>query len=101
MSDAHCPHKTGVHRLKYHGADMDTSAQTLAAGQFLKTAEVMKLFGFTNRTTFWQFVKRAGVPYVALGQRTMRFEASALRSYINARSVGHVPTVTDQGGAAA
>lgn len=68
---------------------MSATTTQFVEGQFMKPAEVMKLFGYTNRASFWQFVRRAGVPFVSFGLRTKRFEASALRAYIDTKAVGN------------
>ena len=68
---------------------MSATTTQFVEGQFMKPAEVMKLLGYRNRSSFWQFVKRTGIPYVSLGLRTKRFETGALRSYIDAKAVGN------------
>ena len=69
---------------------MSATATQFSEGQFLKPAKVMELFGYKNRSSFWGFVKRNGIPYVSLGLRTKRFEASSLRAHIDAKVVGNV-----------
>lgn len=69
---------------------MSATTTQFAEGQFMKPAEVMKLLGYQNRSSFWQFVKRNGIPYVSLGLRTKRFEAAVLRAHIDAKVVGNV-----------
>lgn len=69
---------------------MSATTTQFAEGQFLKPAKVMELFGYKNRSSFWGFVKRNGIPYVSLGLRTKRFEVSSLRAHIDAKVVGNV-----------
>ena len=78
-----------------------SNAPILVGERFATPAEVMELFGFKDRATFWQFVRRNNLPFVALGPRRFMFEAQALRSFLNARTIGHAPSDNAQGGAAA
>jgi hypothetical protein len=52
----------------------------------LKSTEVMKFFGYTNSTSFWQFVRSSGVPHVRLNARRLMFEPQALNDWVKHRS---------------
>lgn len=60
----------------------------LAGVRLLKAAEVMPLTGHTDSSAFWQWCHRNGVPFLRLGPRTIRFEETALRAWLDSRSVG-------------
>ena len=60
----------------------------LAGAKLLKTAEMMVLTDHTDRSAFWQFIHRNGVPFVRLGKRTYRFEPQAIDAFIRSRRVG-------------
>lgn len=44
-------------------------------GRFLDSASVMSRFGYTNRSSFWQFVHSQGVPCVRLSGRHIVFDS--------------------------
>ena len=48
----------------------------------------MKYFGYTNRSSFWDFVKRCGVPHIRLNSRRIMFDERALADWLNRRTVG-------------
>lgn len=52
----------------------------------LKSADVMAYFGYRNRCSFWDFVRRHGVPHVRLNARRIMFEEQALTDWIARRS---------------
>lgn len=57
-------------------------------GRFHKSAEVMRDLGFTDKSAFWVFVKREGVPHIRLNARHIVFEPAALDGWLNRRRVG-------------
>jgi predicted DNA-binding transcriptional regulator AlpA len=64
----------------------ETHRQVL--GRFLKPTEVMQALGYSDRTSFWQFVARNGVPHIRLNQRRILFERDALEAWLASRTVG-------------
>jgi predicted DNA-binding transcriptional regulator AlpA len=52
---------------------------------FLKSDTVMAMFGYKNRSSFWQFVRCRGVPHVRITPKKIMFEAPALEDWINHR----------------
>ena len=59
----------------------DTSnTAPLAGARLLKPAEVMRLTGHTDRSAFWQWARRAGLPFVKMSAKRYVVEESALRA---------------------
>lgn len=54
----------------------------------LDAAEVMKRFGYKDRTSFWQFVHKNKVPHVRFNARVIRFEAGPLEDWLANRRRG-------------
>ena len=57
---------------------------------FMTSSEVMRLLNFKDRTAFWEFVHRNGVPFVRLTRRKLLFEEANLRAWLDRRSVGRI-----------
>jgi hypothetical protein len=47
----------------------------------------MDLLGYQDRASFWDFVRRSGVPHVRLNARRILFEEQALLDWIRRKSV--------------
>jgi len=60
----------------------------MAGARMLTAQQVMPITHHTDPSAFWQFVHRNGVPFVRLGPRKILFEESALRAWLDSRSVG-------------
>ena len=58
----------------------------LTARKLLKSDVVMELFGYQNRSAFWDFVKRDGVPHIRFNARRIMFEEQALNDWLSRRS---------------
>jgi predicted DNA-binding transcriptional regulator AlpA len=54
----------------------------------LKTAEVMELFGYADSTTFWQAVRRAGIPFVRVSSRKSLFREHDIEAWMRSRTKG-------------
>jgi len=67
--------------------NMDTAPLTEA--RLLKSGEVMRLLRINDRANFWAIVRRAGLPYIKFSTRTILFEESAVRAFLESRTVGH------------
>jgi predicted DNA-binding transcriptional regulator AlpA len=61
--------------------------QLFGGKRFLKSGVVMELLGYQSRASFWDFVRRSGVPHVRLNARRILFEEQALLDWIRRRSV--------------
>jgi hypothetical protein len=59
----------------------------------------MRLLNYTDSTTFWQAVKRAGVPFIRISARRAIFRERDLEAWMDARTVGAPvrPTATTGG----
>jgi predicted DNA-binding transcriptional regulator AlpA len=53
---------------------------------YLKSSLVMAKLGYSNRSSFWEFVRRGGVPHIRLNSRRIMFEEQALADWLNRRS---------------
>lgn len=65
-----------------------SSSAPLSEARFLKSDEVMRILGYADRSAFWQAVKACGLPFVRINSRRCMFEESAVRSWLDARTVG-------------
>ena len=64
----------------------DLPATFFGGHRYLRSAAVMALLGYRNRASFWEFVRRSGVPHVRLNARRIMFEEQALRAWLGRRS---------------
>lgn len=55
---------------------------------FHQLAQVMKILGYSDTTSFWQAEKRAGIPYVRISARRAIFEKRAVQAWIDQRTIG-------------
>ena len=62
-------------------------SQVFGGKRFLKSGVVMELLGYQDRASFWDFVRRSGMPHVRLNARRILFEEQALLDWIRRRSV--------------
>jgi hypothetical protein len=46
----------------------------------------MAIFGYQNRSAFWDFVRRDGVPHIRFNPRRIMFEEAALTDWLVRRS---------------
>lgn len=60
----------------------------LSEAKFLQTSEVMKLLRFSDRASFWHTARTAGIPFIRVNARRALWEESAVRDWLNRRSVG-------------
>ena len=66
----------------------DRPAPVLSSGRTFDTEETMRLFGYSDSTTFWQAVRRAGIPFVRISARRALFRERDLEAWMDARTVG-------------
>ena len=64
------------------------AAPTLGGARFLTAKEVKPLLGYTDTAAFWHAVRRAGIPFIRINRRRIIFEESALRAWLDSRTVG-------------
>jgi excisionase family DNA binding protein len=57
-------------------------------GRTLRTAEAMRLLGYKDSTTFWQAVRRGGLPFVRVSARRALFRECDIEAWMEARTVG-------------
>jgi predicted DNA-binding transcriptional regulator AlpA len=62
-----------------------TRQGTLNGRRYLKSSAVMEMLGYKNRASFWDFVRRSGVPHVRLNQRRIMFDEIALADWLARR----------------
>jgi predicted DNA-binding transcriptional regulator AlpA len=60
----------------------------LDGARFLKASEVMPLLGYSDLSAFWVAVKNSGIPYIRINKRRCLFEESAVRAWLDARTIG-------------
>lgn len=48
----------------------------------LPAADVMALFGYRDRKSFWEFIHRHKVPHVRFNKRVIRFEPGPLEDWV-------------------
>jgi predicted DNA-binding transcriptional regulator AlpA len=66
--------------------DSPSPLSPLAARSYLKSSAVMEILGYRNRSAFWDFVRRDGVPHIRLNPRRIMFEEKALSDWLSRRS---------------
>jgi predicted DNA-binding transcriptional regulator AlpA len=64
----------------------DLSSPFFGGHRYLKSTAVMTLLGYTSRASFWEFVRRSGVPHIRLNARRIMFEEKALLAWLAQRS---------------
>lgn len=84
------PYKTGTLELGMMKPNQSKPSRTfcLASRRLLTSDEVMKLFGYTRRPSFWAFVRKRGVPFIPVTKRRYLFDEEALKAWLEKRSVG-------------
>jgi len=50
----------------------------------------MRLTGHSDRSAFWQWARRAGMPFIKLSAKRYVIEESAFRAWLNSRTIGKV-----------
>lgn len=60
----------------------------LGSGRVLSTEETMALLGYDDSTSFWQAVRRAGIPFVRISARRAVFRERDLEAWMDSRMVG-------------
>ena len=63
-------------------------APVLNSGRNFSTTESMSLLDYRDSTTFWQAVRRAGVPFIRISARRAIFRERDLEAWMDARTIG-------------
>ena len=72
----------------------------LSSGRNFSTPEAMSLLGYKDSTTFWQAVRRAGLPFIRVSARRAIFRERDVCAWMDARTVGApVRSAASEGGA--
>jgi hypothetical protein len=64
------------------------STPPFGSRNYLKSKVVMRKLGYKDRTSFWDFVYREGVPHTRFNARRIMFEEIALNDWLDKRSSG-------------
>jgi len=64
------------------------SSPVLSSGRTFSTEEALALFRYEDSTTFWQAVRRAGIPFVRISARRALFRERDLEAWMDACTVG-------------
>jgi predicted DNA-binding transcriptional regulator AlpA len=64
------------------------AAPIIGGLRLLQSSEVKKLFGYTNTSSFWAAVRKAGIPHIRINPRRIVFEEAAVRAWIESKTVG-------------
>ena len=70
------------------GKSLHQASAPFDGARFLTAAQVMPLLGYSDRSAFWCAVKAAGIPFIRINARRCLFEESAVRAWLDARTVG-------------
>jgi len=62
-------------------------SKPLAERQYLSGDQVMKLLGYSDPCSFWQFVRKERVPHIRLNARRFVFESGELDAWLAAHRV--------------
>ncbi len=66
------------------------AAPVFSTGRIFQTKDAMQLLGFSDSTSFWQAVKRSGLPYVRISARRAIFRETDLTAWMDSRVIGSV-----------
>lgn len=64
------------------------SPLVICGQRILRPEAVMRQFGYSDCTTFWQAVKRSGCPYIRITKRRAVFREGDLAAWMDARMEG-------------
>lgn len=56
--------------------------------RLLESSEVKALLGYSDNASFWSMVRAAGMPFIKLNARRIMFEESAVKAWLDTRTVG-------------
>lgn len=57
----------------------------------VKSELVMSFFGYSNRASFWKFIRAKGVPHIVLNKRRIMFDPVALNHWLAKRDTSGTP----------
>jgi hypothetical protein len=94
------PTRTLLDHHHLNGANADTFLMIelpvysrLDSGGLVSSKVVMPRLGYRNRASFWEFVRRHGVPHIRFNARRIMFEPNALNNWLSRRSSNGVVNV--------
>jgi predicted DNA-binding transcriptional regulator AlpA len=61
--------------------------------RYLQAKQVMGLFGYSDRVSFWSTVRRSGIPFIRVNSRRCLFAEADVQAWLKSRTVGEVPAV--------
>ncbi len=67
-------------------AESDWIANAIRTGRMLSSREVMTMFGYRSRASFWAWCAKAQPPHVRLSSRNIKFPAAAMKEWLAKRS---------------
>lgn len=67
---------------------LEDAEEILPGYRFLSSAQVMRLLGYSDRASFWQFCRTEGCPHTRISRRRILFNADELRAWLASRSTG-------------
>lgn len=70
------------------------------ANNLVKSDVIMAFFGYTNRSSFWEFIRSKGVPHIRLTARRIMFDPVALNHWLAKRDTSVNPRQFEFGSAA-
>lgn len=68
-----------------------TALFTMNTNNLVKSDPVMRFFGYSNRSSFWKFIRTKGVPHISLNKRRIMFDPVALNRWIAKRDTSGTP----------
>lgn len=54
----------------------------------VSSSVIMAQFGYSNRASFLEFIKREGVPFYRFGARRIMFDQAEVNAWLASRKVG-------------
>ena len=68
---------------------METSNRaSLSETRYLKSGEVMRVLGYSDRPAFWLAVKKSRIPFIRVNARRCLFDEAAVRAFLDSHTVG-------------
>lgn len=64
------------------------SKPPLSERRFLTSSQVQKLFGYSDKASFFAGVRKSGIPFIAVNPRKFLFDEAAVAAWLESRTVG-------------
>jgi predicted DNA-binding transcriptional regulator AlpA len=65
-----------------------TNSPSLTERRYLKSGEVMRALGYSDRPAFWAAIKAAGIPFIRVNSRRCLFDEAAVLAWLDERTIG-------------